>query len=55
MTLECINLDDLPPPSTYGLVIVATGTRLVFIAGQEPEDEPGNLVGRGSPGWSSSR
>ncbi len=47
MTLECINPKDLPTPSTYTHVIVATGKRLLFLAGQEPEDEHGNLVGRG--------
>jgi enamine deaminase RidA (YjgF/YER057c/UK114 family) len=45
MTLECINPEDLPAPSTYTHVVVATGSRLVFVAGQEPEDEHGNLVG----------
>lgn len=47
MALECINPDDLPTPSTYTHVIVATGSRLVFISGQEPEDKQGNLVGHG--------
>jgi enamine deaminase RidA (YjgF/YER057c/UK114 family) len=47
MTLECINPEDLPTPPTYTQVIVATGNRLVFVAGQEPEDEHGNLVGPG--------
>jgi enamine deaminase RidA (YjgF/YER057c/UK114 family) len=47
MTLECINPEDLPTPSTYTQVVVATGGRLVFVAGQEPEDEHGNLVGAG--------
>jgi enamine deaminase RidA (YjgF/YER057c/UK114 family) len=47
MTLECINPEDLPSPLTYTQVIVATGNRLVFVAGQEPEDEHGNLVGPG--------
>jgi enamine deaminase RidA (YjgF/YER057c/UK114 family) len=45
MTLECINPPDLPTPPTYSHVVVATGSRLVFIAGQEPEDEQGTLVG----------
>jgi enamine deaminase RidA (YjgF/YER057c/UK114 family) len=45
MTLECINPEDLPTPLTYTHVVVATGSRLVFVAGQEPEDEEGNLVG----------
>ena len=47
MTLQLINPDDLPVPSTYTHVVVATGTRMVFIAGQEPEDVHGNLVGPG--------
>jgi enamine deaminase RidA (YjgF/YER057c/UK114 family) len=47
MTLERINPEGLPTPSTYTHVIVATGTRLVFIAGQEPEDEHAKLVGPG--------
>jgi enamine deaminase RidA (YjgF/YER057c/UK114 family) len=47
MTLECINPEDLPTPLTYTHVIVATGSRLVFVAGQEPEDRQGNLVGPG--------
>jgi enamine deaminase RidA (YjgF/YER057c/UK114 family) len=47
MTLERINPEDLPTPQTYTHVVVASGGRLVFIAGQEPEDEQGNLVGPG--------
>jgi enamine deaminase RidA (YjgF/YER057c/UK114 family) len=47
MTLERINPEDLPTPLTYTHVIVATGSRLVFVAGQEPEDKQGNLVGPG--------
>lgn len=47
MTLECINPPDLPTPKTYTQVIVARGTKLIFVSGQEPEDVHGNLVGRG--------
>ncbi len=47
MTLTYINPNDLPTPQTYTQVVVATGSKLVFIAGQEPEDIHGNLVGRG--------
>jgi enamine deaminase RidA (YjgF/YER057c/UK114 family) len=47
MTLELINPEDLPTPSTYSQVAVATGSRLVFVAGQEPEDGHGDLVGAG--------
>jgi enamine deaminase RidA (YjgF/YER057c/UK114 family) len=38
MTLELINPAGLPTPPTYTHVVIATGSRLVFIAGQEPED-----------------
>jgi enamine deaminase RidA (YjgF/YER057c/UK114 family) len=47
MTLECINPPDLPTPQTYTQVVVARGTRLIFVSGQEPEDIHGKLVGRG--------
>jgi len=47
MALKCINPGDLPTPLTYSHVVVATGSRLVFISGQEPEDNQGNLVGAG--------
>jgi enamine deaminase RidA (YjgF/YER057c/UK114 family) len=47
MPLECLNPDDLATPQTYSHVVVATGTRLVFVAGQVAEDEHGKLVGRG--------
>lgn len=48
MTLDCINPPDLPVPATYSQVVVATGTRLIFIAGQEPEGLDGKLVGAGN-------
>jgi enamine deaminase RidA (YjgF/YER057c/UK114 family) len=47
MTIKCINPPDLPPQQTYTQVVVATGSKLVFVSGQEPEDINGNLVGRG--------
>ncbi len=47
MTLESINPADLPTPQTYAHVIVATGSRLVFVAGQVAEDRQGTLVGPG--------
>jgi enamine deaminase RidA (YjgF/YER057c/UK114 family) len=47
MTPGCINPEDLPAPLTYTQVVAATGSRLVFVAGQEPEDEHGNLAGPG--------
>ena len=47
MPLQCINPPDIPTPQTFTHVIVATGTRLIFIAGQMAEDAHGNLVGAG--------
>ena len=47
MTLECINPDDLPIPEMYTQVVVATGSKLVFVSGQQPEDINGKLVGHG--------
>ncbi len=47
MTLECINPDDLPIPEMYTQVVVATGSKLVFVSGQQPEDIHGKLVGDG--------
>jgi enamine deaminase RidA (YjgF/YER057c/UK114 family) len=43
----CINPEGIDPPNNYSHVIVARGNRLVFIAGQYPEDASGNLVGHG--------
>jgi enamine deaminase RidA (YjgF/YER057c/UK114 family) len=47
MTIECINPADLPVPQMYTQVVVATGTKLVFVSGQQPEDINGKLVGDG--------
>jgi enamine deaminase RidA (YjgF/YER057c/UK114 family) len=47
MTLELINPEDLSTPESYTQVVAATGSRLVFVAGQVAEDAQGNLVGRG--------
>jgi enamine deaminase RidA (YjgF/YER057c/UK114 family) len=47
MTIQLINPAGLPVPRTYSHAAVATGTRMVFIAGQEPEDATGTLVGPG--------
>jgi enamine deaminase RidA (YjgF/YER057c/UK114 family) len=46
MPLVCINPDYLPTPETYSQVVVATGSKWVFVSGQEPEDMQGKLVGR---------
>jgi enamine deaminase RidA (YjgF/YER057c/UK114 family) len=45
--VELINPVDLPTPSSYHQVAVATGSRLVFVSGQVSEDVEGNLVGAG--------
>jgi enamine deaminase RidA (YjgF/YER057c/UK114 family) len=50
MTLERINPQTLSTPLAYSHVVVASGGKLVFVAGQEPEDERGNLVGPGDLG-----
>lgn len=47
MTITCIDPPDLPPQHSYTQVVVATGSKLVFVAGQEPEDLNGDLVGPG--------
>jgi enamine deaminase RidA (YjgF/YER057c/UK114 family) len=50
MTLELINPGDLPVPATYAHAVIAAGSKMVFIAGQEPEDSQGHLVGPGDLG-----
>lgn len=47
MTIQLINPADLSPQATYTQVVVAAGTTMVFIAGQEPEDVHGNSVAPG--------
>jgi len=48
VTVQLINPGGHLAPRTYSQVAVATGTRMVFIAGQEPEDTvTGALVGPG--------
>jgi len=47
VTLERINPPDLATPQTYTHVVVATGTRLVFVAGQVAEDAHDKVVGPG--------
>lgn len=47
MTLELVDPDDLATPESYTHVVVATGSRLAFVAGQVAEDAEGNLVAHG--------
>lgn len=47
MTIERIDPDTLPTPESYTQVVAATGSRLVFVAGQVAEDPQGRLLGAG--------
>lgn len=47
MPVQLINPFGLPEPQMYSHVAVATGTRIVFVAGQVPHDATGLLVGEG--------
>ena len=47
MPIQLMNPDGLPKPDVYRQVAVATGTRLVFIAGQVARDADGSPVGAG--------
>ena len=47
MTIQLINPADLPAPKSYTQVAVATGSRVVFVAGQVANDAAGDLVGPG--------
>lgn len=48
MTLELVNPEGLATPESYTQVVVATGSRLVFVAGQVADDAHGNLVAPGN-------
>ena len=47
MPVELLNPEGLPKPDVYRQVAVATGTRLVFLAGQVARDADGAPVGDG--------
>ncbi|GEM32387.1 enamine deaminase RidA [Nocardia neocaledoniensis NBRC 108232] len=47
MAVELINPDGLPKPEVYRQMAVATGSRMVFLAGQVARDADGNPVGAG--------
>ncbi|HEU4328733.1 MAG TPA: RidA family protein [Roseiflexaceae bacterium] len=47
MAISLINPDGLFAPDTYSQVAVATGTKIVYLAGQVALDEQGNIVGPG--------
>jgi enamine deaminase RidA (YjgF/YER057c/UK114 family) len=47
VTLQLVQSDQLPRADSYSQVVVASGKRLLFVAGQVAEDPQGNLIGRG--------
>ena len=47
MTIEVFNPPGLMQPTTYRQVSVATGSRMVFLAGQVARDAEGKAVGAG--------
>jgi enamine deaminase RidA (YjgF/YER057c/UK114 family) len=46
MPVKCINPEGISAPETFSHVMTATGSRMVFIAGQVAEDD-GKLIGPG--------
>ncbi|MFH0516224.1 RidA family protein [Streptomyces sp. M41] len=49
MTAERINPPDLSPPAGFSHAVVATGSRVVFLAGQTALDTDGKVVGETLP------
>jgi len=47
MAVKLVNPDGLPKPEVYRQLSIATGSRLVFLAGQVARDAEGNPVGEG--------
>ncbi|MFG3437095.1 RidA family protein [Nonomuraea sp. NPDC047897] len=47
MPVTLINPDGLPKPEVYRQLSIATGSRLVFLAGQVARDAEGRKVGEG--------
>ncbi|CAL9405570.1 MULTISPECIES: RidA family protein [unclassified Streptomyces] len=45
MTAERVNPPDLSPPAGFSHAVVATGSRVVFLAGQTALDGDGEVVG----------
>ncbi|MGW4025646.1 RidA family protein [Streptomyces sp. NPDC005009] len=45
MTAERVNPPELSPPAGFSHAVVATGSRLVFLAGQTALDADGKVVG----------
>ncbi|GHF47869.1 RidA family protein [Streptomyces griseosporeus] len=49
MTARRINPPDLSPPAGFSHAVVATGSRVVFLAGQTALDADGKITGRTLP------
>ncbi|MEV5727920.1 MULTISPECIES: RidA family protein [Streptomyces] len=49
MTAERVNPPDLSPPAGFSHAVVATGSRLVFLAGQTALDRDGRITGTTLP------
>jgi enamine deaminase RidA (YjgF/YER057c/UK114 family) len=49
VTAERVNPPDLSPPTGFSHAVVATGTRVVFLAGQTSLDAGGEVVGETLP------
>ncbi|GAA4322714.1 RidA family protein [Streptomyces venetus] len=49
MTTERVNPPELSPPTGFSHAVVATGSRVVFLAGQTALDTDGKVVGRTLP------
>ncbi|MEV7684948.1 RidA family protein [Streptomyces bungoensis] len=49
MTTERVNPPDLSPPTGFSHAVVASGTRLVFLAGQTALDTDGKVTGATLP------
>ncbi|MDN3021450.1 RidA family protein [Streptomyces sp. S.PB5] len=47
MSTERVNPSELSPPTGFSHAVVATGTRVVFLAGQTALDGDGKVVGEG--------
>ncbi len=47
MTVKLVNPDGLPKPDVYRQLSIATGSKLVFLAGQVARDADGRPVGEG--------
>ncbi|MFI6013396.1 RidA family protein [Streptomyces sp. NPDC051243] len=49
MSTERVNPPDLSPPTGFSHAVVATGSRVVFLAGQTALDADGKVVGKTLP------